>query len=145
MPDDCFRWAGLGIDVRVLAFTFAASLVCQPALWRIAGFADAAGGFAVRDGGGQSLGGAGSGRLRQVLIAGEVALTVVLLAGAGLLIRTLVYLETQPPGFDATNVITAKVSLDDARYHDAAAFHNLWSAAWRRCGRFRAWKMQRWD
>jgi predicted permease len=49
----------------------------------------------------------------------------VLLAGAGLLIRTLVYLQTLPPGFDANNVLTAKVSLDDARYHDSAAFHNL--------------------
>jgi len=64
-------------------------------------------------------------RTRQVLIAGEVTLTVVLLAGAGLLIRTLVYLQTLPPGFDANNVLTAKASLDDARYHDPAAFHNL--------------------
>jgi predicted permease len=64
-------------------------------------------------------------RTRQVLIAGEVTLTVVLLAGAGLLIRTLVYLQTQPPGFDASNVLTAKVSLDDARYRDSAAFHKL--------------------
>ena len=62
---------------------------------------------------------------RQALIAGEVTLTVVLLAGAGLLIRTLIYLETLPPGFDATNVMTAKVSLDDARYRDAVAFHKL--------------------
>ena len=61
-------------------------------------------------------------RTRQLLIAGEVTLTVVLLAGAGLLIRTLVFLQTLPPGFDANNVLTAKVSLDDARYHDGATF-----------------------
>lgn len=64
-------------------------------------------------------------RTRQMLIAGEITLTVVLLTGAGLLIRTLNYLQTLPPGFDATNVLTAKVSLDDARYHDAASFHKL--------------------
>ena len=64
-------------------------------------------------------------RLRQALIAGEVALTVVLLAGAGLLIRTLIHLETLPPGFDPVGVMTAKVSLDDARYHDPAAFRKL--------------------
>jgi len=64
-------------------------------------------------------------RTRQVLIACEVTLTIVLLAGAGLLIRTLVFLQTLPPGFDANNVLTAKVSLDDARYRDPAAFHNL--------------------
>ena len=67
----------------------------------------------------------GSGRVRQVLIGAEVALTVILLAAAGLLIRTLIHLETLPPGFDATNVMTATASLDDARYHDAAAFHTL--------------------
>jgi hypothetical protein len=59
------------------------------------------------------------------LIAGEVALTVVLLAAAGLLIRTLIHLETIPQGFKATGVITAKASLDDVRYHDPAAFREL--------------------
>ncbi len=67
----------------------------------------------------------GSSRVRQLLIAAEVALTVILLAGAGLLIRTLIHLETVPPGFDAQNVITATASLDEARYHDAAAFRML--------------------
>jgi predicted permease len=64
-------------------------------------------------------------RLRQGLIAGEVALTVVLLAASGLLIRTLVHLETLPPGFNASGVMTAKASLDDARLHDPAAFTKL--------------------
>ena len=49
----------------------------------------------------------------------------MLLAGAGLLVRTLAHLESLPPGFDATNVMTAKASLDDARYHDATKFHTL--------------------
>ena len=64
-------------------------------------------------------------RTRQILIAGEVMFTVVLLAGAGLLIRTLTYLQNLPPGFDAHNVMTARLSLDDVRYHDPAAFHKL--------------------
>jgi len=69
--------------------------------------------------------GVGSVGLRQALIAGEVALTVVLLAGSGLLIRTLVHLETLPPGFNANGVMVAKASLDDARYQRAAAFRKL--------------------
>jgi len=125
LPAELLPMGGLGMDVRVLAFTFAASLIASllfgalPALQtrRV----DLRSAMAV---GGRSVAG-GSGRLRQGLIAGEIALTVVLLAGAGLLIRTLAYLESRPPGFDANNVITAKVSLDDARYHDADAFHNL--------------------
>jgi predicted permease len=68
---------------------------------------------------------AGRHRARHALIATEVMLTVVLMSGAGLLVRTLVYLQTLPPGFDATNVMTAKLSLDDFRYHDADPFHEL--------------------
>lgn len=68
---------------------------------------------------------AGRDRIRQLLIGGEVALTLVLLAAGGLLIRTLVHLETLPPGFNPRGVIAAKASLDDARYHDPAAFRRL--------------------
>ena len=64
-------------------------------------------------------------RLRQTLIVGEVALTVVLLAGSGLLIRTLIHLETLPPGFNPEGVMVAKASLDEARFHDPAAFRKL--------------------
>jgi predicted permease len=63
--------------------------------------------------------------LRQALIASEVALTVVLLAAAGLLVRTLVHLQTLTPGFNPEGVMTARASLDDVRYHDAAAFRKL--------------------
>jgi len=64
-------------------------------------------------------------RLRQALIASEVALTVVLLAASGLLIRSLMHLQTLPPGFNPTGVMTARASLDEARYHDATAFRKL--------------------
>jgi hypothetical protein len=54
-----------------------------------------------------------------------VALTVVLLAASGLLIRTLVHLQTLPPGFNPQGVMTAKASLDDALYRDPIAFDRL--------------------
>src|SRR5262249_53996287 len=56
---------------------------------------------------------------------GEVALTVLLLAGSGLLIRTLIYLQTLPPGFNPYGVLTAKASLDEVRFHDPAKFRKL--------------------
>lgn len=71
----------------------------------------------------------GNRKTRMLLIAGEMMLTVVLVAASGLLIRSLIYLETLPPGFDATNVMTGKVSLDDARYHNPAAFQHLLTAS----------------
>lgn len=64
-------------------------------------------------------------RTRRLLIGSEVCLTLVLLAGAGVLVRTLVYLQNLPPGFDARNVTIAKISLDDARYRNAADFREL--------------------
>jgi predicted permease len=68
---------------------------------------------------------AGSLRLREWMIAGEVALTVMLLAGSGLLIHSLIHLETLPPGFNPDGIMVAKASLDDVRYHDPAAFRKL--------------------
>ena len=64
-------------------------------------------------------------RLRQALIAGEVSLTIVLLAASGLLIRSLIRLETLPPGFNPNGLMIGKASLDDARYHDPAVFRRL--------------------
>ena len=125
LPDEMLPVGGFAMDGRVLAFTFGASLVTSlffgvlPALTtrRV----DLRSAMSV---GSYSVAG-GTGRVRQWLIGAEIALTVVLLAAAGLLVRTLVHLETLPPGFDAHNVMTAKASLDDARYHDAAALHGL--------------------
>jgi predicted permease len=125
LPDSMMPLGGASLDFRVLAFTFGASLFTSllfgalPALQirRVdlrSSMASSSPSVAK-----------GSSRLRQLLIGGEVALTVVLVAGAGLLVRSLIYLETLPPGFDASNVMSATLSLDDARYRGAAAFHNL--------------------
>ena len=114
----------VALDSRVLAFTLSLSLLTfvlsgvLPVLSsRKSDLRSSASRRTVI--GGDSL------RLRQALIAGEVALTVVLLAATGLLIRTLIGLQTIPPGFNPTGVITAKASLDDVRYHDPAAFQKL--------------------
>src|SRR5579872_327590 len=65
--------------------------------------------------------------LRQFLITGEMALTVILLAASGLLVRNLIHLQTLPPGFNPSGVMTARASLDNVRYHDGAAFRRLLS------------------
>ncbi|HEV2446664.1 MAG TPA: ABC transporter permease [Candidatus Sulfopaludibacter sp.] len=124
LPKDYLPVASVPLDLRVLAFTLVVSVMTAvlfgvlPALTvrRV----DLRSSIASRGvAGGERL------RLRQVLIAGEVALTVVLLAGSGLLIRTLIHLQTLPPGFNPKGVMAAKASLDDARYHDPAKFAQL--------------------
>ena len=120
----CPGWPRAGLH----AGRFAAD---QRAVWHVAGAGNAQ--VDLRSSmASRAVAGAGSQRLRQALIAGEVALTVVLLAGSGLLIRTLIHLETLPPGFNPNGVMTAKASLDDARYHDPAAFRKLLDRKYRR-------------
>jgi predicted permease len=65
---------------------------------------------------------------RRVLVVAQVALGVVLLVGAGLLVRTFSHLRHLAPGFDATGVITASVSLDDARYRTASRVAQMFDA-----------------
>ena len=58
----------------------------------------------------------GDGRLRSLLVISEVALALMLLIGAGLLLRSLNGLRAVDPGFDARNVLTAVVGIPDAKY-----------------------------
>ena len=122
LPEHFLPVARVPLDGRVMAFTLVVSLLTSilfgmfPALaTRNVDLRSSMGSRAV----------ARVGSLRQTLIVGEVALTVVLLAASGLLIRTLIHLETLPPGFNPNGVMTAKASLDDARFHDPAAFRKL--------------------
>jgi predicted permease len=124
LPEHFLPVARVPLDGRVMGFTLVVSLLTSvlfgmlPAL--VTRRVDLRSSMS-----GHSTAGVGSQRLRQALIAGEVALTVVLLAASGLLIRTLVHLETLPPGFNPNGVMTAKASLDDARFHDPASFRKL--------------------
>jgi predicted permease len=124
LPQDFLPVNSVPLDARVLGFTLAVSLLTSLLFGMLPALAvrkvDLRSSMAMRAGaGGDRLG------LRQWLIGGEVALTVVLLAGSGLLIRTLIHLETLPPGFNPHGVMTAKASLDDARFRDPAAFNKL--------------------
>jgi len=60
--------------------------------------------------------GAAGGRTRAALVVIEIVLALVLLASAGLLVESFLRLQKVRPGFDPTNVITARVALPDANY-----------------------------
>jgi putative ABC transport system permease protein len=74
----------------------------------------------LRDGGRGATGGSFRDRLRGGLIAAEVALSLLLLFGAGLLIRSAIALQRVDPGFDPHGVISARVALPQASYGDPA-------------------------
>jgi putative ABC transport system permease protein len=61
----------------------------------------------------------GRDRVRQCLVAAEVALAIVLLVGAGLLVRSALHLQRTDPGFDPHGVMTARLTLPAARYEEA--------------------------
>ena len=124
LPEHFLPVASVPLDSRVMIFTLAVSVLTSVLFGMLPALAtrrvDLRSSMAIRNGAG-----CGSLRLRQALLAGEVALTVMLLAGSGLLIRSLIHLETLPPGFNAKGVMVAKASLDDVRYHDPATFRKL--------------------
>ena len=127
IPHGFLPVGGVSLDARVLLFAAAAGICASlffgllPALSARRIDVQAT----LASGGSRSIAQTGGTRTRYALIVGEVALTVVLLTVAGLLIRTLVYLRTLPPGFNPDNVVVAKASLDDARYNDRAGFLKL--------------------
>ncbi|WP_263352439.1 ABC transporter permease [Acidicapsa acidisoli] len=126
LPDHFLPVAHVPLDGRVLAFTLILSL-CTSVLFGmlptlVIRKVDLRSSMAQR-----SLGGNHHQRVRQALIIAEVSFTVVLLAASGLLIRTLIHLETLPPGFNPNGVMTAKASLDDIRFHDPVTFQKLLS------------------
>jgi putative ABC transport system permease protein len=67
-----------------------------------------------------------TGATRTMLVVAETALAVMLLAGAGLLIKSFAMLQQVDPGFSTENVLTARVTLNNARYPDAAARRAFW-------------------
>jgi putative ABC transport system permease protein len=72
---------------------------------------------------------AGQRRVRAVLVAAEIALSLVLLVGAGLTIRSLVKLQREPAGFNPDRVLTLGVGLPTARYPTPAQKADFWQRA----------------
>ena len=114
-----------GIDATVLAFALAAAVGTGvlfgtvPALQ--ASRADLV--RALNEGAPQMGGGfrfCRGNRTRSVLVVAEVALALMLLVGAGLLVRSFLTLSTVDPGFDPTNVLTAELNLPRSQYSDPA-------------------------
>ncbi|MCW5968544.1 MAG: ABC transporter permease [Blastocatellales bacterium] len=122
----------VGIDARVLAFTFIVSL----ATGVIFGMVPALRASRVdlnevlKDGGRQTLGGGLFGlshhRIRRVLVVFEVAVSLVLLIGAGLLIRSYQRISTANLGFNTHNVLSYRLSLPASKYQSpesVVSFH----------------------
>jgi putative ABC transport system permease protein len=118
-PSSIPRLSEVAIDVHVLVFAAGAALVTSlvfgltPA---ISASGSSSGGFALTRG---AVGGSGT-RPRRLLVVAELALAIMLLAGAGLLIRSYVQIQHVAPGFDPEGVVTFSLSLPAGKYSDSA-------------------------
>jgi putative ABC transport system permease protein len=120
MPADLPRLKEIGLDARVLSFTALVSVLTGV----IFGLAPALQSSkldlneTLKEGGRGGSEGIRRNRVRSVLVVSQIALSLVLLVGAGLLIRSFRQLQDINPGFDPHRVLTATVALPDAKYHE---------------------------
>jgi putative ABC transport system permease protein len=109
-------------DVRIDGFVLLTTLLLAAATGMLFGIAPALGSSrhdvseAFKEDGTRTAGSRRSGWLRRLLVAGEVALCMLLLVGAGLLGRTFLRLRAVDPGFDIHGVLTARMSMQGERY-----------------------------
>jgi putative ABC transport system permease protein len=107
----------VGIDSMVLLFTLAASLVCGLVFGVVPALTASGSSLtsALKDGGRSGSSSRGS-RARSTFVVVEMALALVLLVGAGLLLRSFTRLLDQNPGFDPSRTMTMRLTLPGARY-----------------------------
>ena len=110
----------LALDWRVLALTIGAALLTVLLFGVGPAFVAARRDFGATFGRAIGAHGAKARRLRAALVVAEVALTVVLLAGAGLLLRSYAAVLAVDPGFDAERVLLVDTPLSPSRYPTAA-------------------------
>ncbi|MEE8526104.1 MAG: ABC transporter permease [Thermoanaerobaculia bacterium] len=119
-PPEIPRLDGAALDFGVLLFTLAVTALSgllfglAPALTAIRGNF----GEALKEGGRSGASGAGGHRLRQALVVSEVALALILLFGAGLLVRSFYRLLDEAPGFNPRHTLSFNVQLPRTSYAD---------------------------
>ena len=110
------------IDTHVLAFTLATSVLTGvlfgllPARQLLKGDLS----LTLRESGRSAIGTRGSGRSRNLLVVTEIALSLILLIGAGLMLRSFIRLQSVDRGFQPDRLLTFKISMPVARYRTSA-------------------------
>jgi len=122
IPRNIAQLKGISLDVRVLGFTILVSLITGlvfglvPALQASIFNPNET----LKEGGRDSSTGSRGNRIRALLVIAEVAVSLVLLIGAGLLINSFLRLRNVDPGFRSDNLLTMKVVLPLQKYPDMA-------------------------
>jgi putative ABC transport system permease protein len=126
--------ANVKLDGRVVGFTLIASVVTgllfglAPALQISKSNLNEA----LKEGGRSGSEGGARQRVRSFLVVAEIALSLLLLVGAGLLVKSFMNLTRADLGFDPDNVLTMRVALPEARYKENAQIENFYRALMQR-------------
>ena len=117
-PDNIPRLNEVGVDARVFGFTLAVSLITGLLFGLVPAIHAAKPNLneGLKEGSKGSMGSPAGKRTRSVLVAVEVALSLVLLIGAGLMIKSFVRLQQTHLGFNPDQVLTVNLTLSSSRY-----------------------------
>lgn len=121
-PENLPRLTEIGIDGRVLGFTLGMSVITGLIFGLVPAWTASRGrvGDALKEGARSVTAGGARQRLRSTFVVVELAVALVLLVGAGLLIKTFWKLRSVEPGFNPDHLITMRVELPETRYKEVA-------------------------
>ena len=119
-PDNLPRLQEIGVDGRVLAFTFGVSLLTGIIFGLLPAWTASRSviGEALKESGRSATAGAARQTMRSTFVVVELAIALILLIGAGLLIKTFWNLRSVEPGFNPDHLLTMRVELPEARYKE---------------------------
>lgn len=120
-PDNIPRLNEVGVDARVFGFTLAVSLLAGIVFGLVPAIQASKPDLneALKEGSRGSMASGSGKRTRSILVAVEVALSLVLLVGAGLMVKSFVRLQQTHLGFNTNNLLTMNLSLSESRYPEA--------------------------
>lgn len=123
IPEDVPRLAEIGVDWRVACFTLFASTLAGLLFGVFPALSATKINFtsALKEGARGGVGNRSKSRQRGALVVIEVMLAVVLLVGAGMFLRSFVNLLRVEPGFDASQLLTFRISLPESAYPQGSA------------------------
>ena len=128
IPPEVTELFAIGISAPVLLFTLAITILAGVIFGVVPAMRTARTDLAesFKQGGRSASGGAGAKRLRGALVVSEIAVALLLLIAAGLMMKSFVRLQGVQPGFDARNVLTARVSVPANAYPSDTAVRGFY-------------------